>query len=63
MNEKKTINDQELEQAAGGVGVPGGPQLTYTQTRYRCPACGRELIDRKSVTPACPKCGTQMRKG
>ena len=61
MSEEKTINDQKLEKAAGGIGVPGGPQLSYSVMRYRCPNCGRELA--RSSAPTCPKCGVQMIKG
>ncbi len=60
MNEEKTINDQELEKVAGGIGAPNGPQVSYSLMWYRCPNCGMELT--LSAALMCPECGTQMIK-
>ena len=67
MNEEKTIDEQELEKATGGIfGGPGGPEMSsvYVLAHYRCPDCGRELTRSQILTdtPVCPKCGKEMRR-
>ncbi len=65
MNENNELNDQELEQTAGGI-IFEKSQDTIT-VNYRCPRCGATQKVKTSpgfllYPPKCPNCSALMKE-